>query len=128
MNQLHLPLGIPPYLEKGVRDVDSSGQRANRKRQAITVVPCEDRYYTSKEYSKLSPSNMIWLKVTKDARVATVALAESSKKTVPSKIVVLVSVVDKPQVNEVVKVDVDKETEVHSNTTNSALQRIVTRQ
>ena len=121
------------------------GGKSKRKRGSddddCEKVPCEDRYYSSEEYKKLSPGKRKWLKETRDKRVASGGSRNKNNKRLKATdkaIAVLSSAVDALQVKAQQKTARIAEVattaaggddgDSTSNSTNSALTRIETRQ
>ena len=112
------------------------GKRGQMEREPVA---CEDRYYDKKEYSKLSPENRMWLKLQRDKRGGMDEDSELNpvpkrQKSIQRSIAVLASAVDLLQVEQPEKPTDPRPNRSPatatktSNATNSALQRIQTRQ
>ena len=96
---------------------------------------CEDRYYTSEEYSKLSKANRSWLRTIRNKRVKKGEGKENPSSKTERAIAVLSTAVDALQVNNVAEVATNPTITTLAvvppavtNTNNSALTRIATRQ
>ena len=111
------------------------GARTKRKRAPddhdVQPSPCEDKFYSREEYNGLSKGNKKYLRDLRHKRVGLkTSKAFKKKKTMERSIAVLASAVDDLQVKAKDKEEVSATaaTEVASNTTNTALQRVATRQ
>ena len=123
------------------------GKKRKHNETNVQSVACADRYYTNEEYKKLSPGNKRWLKETRDVRVGTggdkdnKVDANKRLKTNELALSILTTAVDKLEVKDagnsnssIAQVDTAKVTFTpgtgldNSNSTNSALTRIATRQ
>ena len=96
---------------------------------------CEDRYYNSEEYSKLSKANRVWLRTIRDKRIKKGNWKENPRHKTERAIAVLSTAVDALQVNTVAEVATNPNITTLAvvppavtNTNNSALTRIATRQ
>ncbi len=118
------------------------GARGGNKHAA--PVKCEDKFYTREEYSKLLPGNRVYLRQIRDKRKGSTVGGGPSKRMKAQEgqnfersLAVLASAVDTLQVSTATQHNVIPPTAdpvpataapTTSNSTNSALQRIETRQ
>ena len=99
----------------------------------FTPIPCNQRFYRKAEYKQLSQGNKVYLRQLADERVGAKAFKASKKQKKGGKngndlqrsIAVLASAVDKLEVDQTLsKEQKEDDTDVTSNSTNSALSRI----
>ena len=137
--------------EKGGDSNKKKGNGKGKRKRGegeVESVACEDRYYTKDEYKRLSQGNKRFLKEMRDKRVRSGGSknlhADAAKrlKTSENVLSILTTAVDALEVKEaeasnqsIAQMDTNKVTldpgtgtDISSNSTNSALSRIATRQ
>ena len=119
----------PP--RRGGRGTKKTKRGRDQDDHDVQPSKCEDKFYSREEYNGLSKGNKKYLRDLRDKRIGLkTSKAFKKKKTMERSIAVLASAVDDLQVKakDTEEVSATAATQVASNTTNSALQRVATRQ